>query len=75
MFCNRPCETSLAGRQAPSRELAGYCSARHGAYRITYRLDGDEGIVHVVRIEHRADIYRPHIPATLILRPLACPRW
>ena len=40
------------------RELAGYRSARRGAYRIVYRLLEEESIVRVVRIEHRADVYR-----------------
>ncbi|MGD0255790.1 MAG: type II toxin-antitoxin system RelE/ParE family toxin [Acidimicrobiales bacterium] len=40
------------------RELSDYRSARRGAYRIIYRLDVDEGVVRVVRIEHRADVYR-----------------
>lgn len=37
-------------------DVAGYHSARRGAYRIVYRIDGD--LVLVVRIEHRADVYR-----------------
>ena len=41
-------------------ELEGYWSARRGAYRIVYRLDHNAHIVRVVRIEHRADVYRPH---------------
>lgn len=41
------------------RELAGYHSARRGAYRIVCRVVADEHVVRVVRIEHRADIYRP----------------
>jgi mRNA-degrading endonuclease RelE of RelBE toxin-antitoxin system len=41
------------------RELAGYWSARRGAYRIVYRLDHDAQTVRVVRIEHRSDVYRP----------------
>jgi mRNA-degrading endonuclease RelE of RelBE toxin-antitoxin system len=41
------------------RELAGYWSARRGAYRIVYRLDHDANIVRVLRIEHRSDVYRP----------------
>jgi len=41
-----------------SRELAGYHSARRGAYRIVYRIDEAAGIVHVVRIDHRSDVYR-----------------
>jgi mRNA interferase RelE/StbE len=41
-----------------SRELSGYHSARRGAYRVVYRIDEAERIVHVVRIDHRADVYR-----------------
>ena len=40
------------------RELAGYHSARRGAYRIVYRIQPQERVVRVVRIEHRADVYR-----------------
>lgn len=40
------------------RELAGYRSARRGAYRIVYRILDDEHAVRVVRIQHRADVYR-----------------
>ena len=40
------------------RELAGYHSARRGAYRIVYRILHDDHVVRVVRIEHRADVYR-----------------
>jgi len=40
------------------RELAGYHSARRGAYRIVYRILTDDHVVRVVRIEHRADAYR-----------------
>jgi mRNA-degrading endonuclease RelE of RelBE toxin-antitoxin system len=39
-------------------ELAGYLGARRGAYRLIYRVEG-ERIVRVVRIDHRADIFRP----------------
>jgi mRNA interferase RelE/StbE len=41
-----------------SRELAGYHSARRGAYRVVYRIDEHAQTVHVVRIDHRADVYR-----------------
>ena len=41
-----------------TRELSGYHSARRGAYRVIYRIDETELIVHVVRIDHRADVYR-----------------
>ncbi|MHB1739753.1 MAG: type II toxin-antitoxin system RelE family toxin [Actinomycetes bacterium] len=38
--------------------LAGCFSARRGAYRVIGRLAEESRIVHVIRIEHRADIYR-----------------
>ena len=41
------------------RELAGYWSARRGAYRVIYRIEESNDVVRVVRIEHRADVYRP----------------
>lgn len=41
-----------------TRELAGYHSARRGAYRVVYRIDNSARTVHVVRIDHRADVYR-----------------
>jgi mRNA-degrading endonuclease RelE of RelBE toxin-antitoxin system len=37
--------------------LAGYHSARRGTYRVIYRIDDRTGTVHVVRIDHRADVY------------------
>jgi mRNA interferase RelE/StbE len=40
------------------RELDGYHSARRGAYRVVYRIDEPSRTVHVVRIDHRADVYR-----------------
>ena len=39
-------------------DLAGYHSARRGAYRIVYRIVANDHTVRVVRIEHRADVYR-----------------
>ena len=41
-----------------ARELAGYHSARRGAYRVVYRIDESARTVYVVRIDHRADVYR-----------------
>jgi mRNA-degrading endonuclease RelE of RelBE toxin-antitoxin system len=41
------------------RQLAGYWSARRGAYRVVYTVDEESRLVLVVRIEHRADVYRP----------------
>ncbi len=60
-FCNGPLreEPDRVGRPL-GRELAGYFSARRGAYRVIYRVEDDARIVHVVRIDHRADVYRRH---------------
>jgi mRNA interferase RelE/StbE len=41
-----------------ARELSGYHSARRGAYRVIYRIDDAGQLVHVVRIDHRVDVYR-----------------
>lgn len=38
-------------------ELTGYHSARRGAYRVVYRIQ-EPDLVLVVRIDHRADVYR-----------------
>ena len=40
-------------------QVAGYWSARRGAYRVIYAIDDDAQLVRVVRIQHRADVYRP----------------
>jgi len=40
-----------------TNELADYHSARRGAYRVVYRIDDKGHRVHVVRIDHRADVY------------------
>lgn len=43
----------------PLREpYAGLYCARRGAYRVMYQVR-EPGLVLVVRIDHRADIYRP----------------
>ena len=41
-----------------TRELDGYHSACRGAYRVIYRIDETGRIVHVVRIDHRANVYK-----------------
>jgi mRNA-degrading endonuclease RelE of RelBE toxin-antitoxin system len=41
------------------RELAGLWAARRGPYRVIYEIDDDNATIAVVRIDHRADIYRP----------------
>jgi mRNA interferase RelE/StbE len=41
--------------------LAGCHGARRGTYRIVYRIDESSRTVHVLDIDHRADIYhRPN---------------
>ena len=41
------------------RQLEGLHSARRGAYRVVYRIDEQASLVIVLRIDHRATIYRP----------------
>jgi mRNA-degrading endonuclease RelE of RelBE toxin-antitoxin system len=58
-FCDGPLRENPHRVGKPlGRELTGYFSARRGAYRVIYRLIEDDSVVHVVRIEHRADAYR-----------------
>jgi mRNA interferase RelE/StbE len=40
------------------RELSGTFSARRGPYRLLYRIDDEAGRVYVLRVDHRADVYR-----------------
>jgi mRNA-degrading endonuclease RelE of RelBE toxin-antitoxin system len=39
--------------------LKGCHGARRGTYRIIYRIDDDARVVHVLDVDHRADVYRP----------------
>ena len=41
------------------RELAGLWAARRGLYQVVYEIDDDQQAINVIRIDHRADIYRP----------------
>jgi len=41
-------------------ELTGLWAARRGPYRVVYEIDDDDRTVTVLRIDHRADVYRPH---------------
>jgi mRNA-degrading endonuclease RelE of RelBE toxin-antitoxin system len=41
------------------RELSGTFSARRGPYRVLYRIDEEAKRVTLLRVAHRADIYRP----------------
>ena len=40
-----------------SGQLAGYHSARRGSYRVVYSITDDPGVITVVRIDHRRDVY------------------
>ena len=40
-------------------ELHGLWAARRGPYRIVYELDEPAREIRVLRIDHRADVYRP----------------
>lgn len=40
-------------------DLTGFRSARRGDYRVLFELDDDSHLIHVVRIAHRRDAYRP----------------
>lgn len=40
------------------RELAGLWAARRGPYRVIYEIDDEALTLTVMRIDHRADIYR-----------------
>lgn len=41
------------------RELEGLWGARRGPYRIIYEIREDGPVVLVIRVTHRADVYRP----------------
>ncbi len=41
------------------RELSGLHGARRGPYRLLYRIDDARQRVHIVQVDHRADVYRP----------------
>jgi mRNA-degrading endonuclease RelE of RelBE toxin-antitoxin system len=40
------------------RELSGLQAARRGPYRVIYEIDGGTRQVRVLRVDHRADVYR-----------------
>lgn len=42
------------------RELSGLWAARRGPYRVVYEIEDKAGVVTVLRIDHRADVYRSH---------------
>ena len=40
------------------RELTGAFSSRRGPYRLLCRIDDDQLIVWILRVDHRGDVYR-----------------
>jgi mRNA interferase RelE/StbE len=40
------------------RELAGSYSARRGSYRVLYDIRDEQNQVLILRVAHRADVYR-----------------
>ena len=50
-----PCRVGKPLRREPS----GLWSARRGSYRVIYEIDDETPRVVVLRIDHRADVYRP----------------
>ena len=40
------------------RQLEGSCSARRGPYRIIYDIDDVANRIEILRVDHRADVYR-----------------
>ena len=40
------------------RELEGSYSARRGPYRILYKINDPANRIEILRIDHRADVYR-----------------
>jgi len=40
------------------RELGALRAARRGPYRVVYEIDDAQDLVRVLRIDHRADVYR-----------------
>lgn len=43
-----------------SGQLTGCHGARRGTYRVVYRIDETSRTVHVLDVDHRSEIYRPH---------------
>jgi mRNA interferase RelE/StbE len=52
------CESPRRVGHPLQRELAGLWSARRGAYCVIYAIDDDAHVVTVLRVDHRADVYR-----------------
>ena len=52
-------EDSYRVGHALRRELEGLWAARRGPYRVVYEIDERARKVRVLRLDHRADVYRP----------------
>lgn len=39
-------------------ELAGRHAARQGDYRVIYQIDRSTGVILIMHVDHRADVYR-----------------
>ena len=60
-FCDRALATTPHRVGKPLvGPLVGCHGARRGTYRVVYRIDEANRVVHVLDIDHRAQIYRPH---------------
>ena len=53
-------ETPLVMGHPLRKELMGLWAARRGPYRVMYEVDDDAKVVSVLRVDHRADVYRSH---------------
>jgi mRNA interferase RelE/StbE len=40
-------------------DLAGKHSARRGDFRVVYEIDDTAGVIAIIAIDHRSDVYRP----------------
>jgi mRNA interferase RelE/StbE len=40
-------------------DLAGKYSARRGDFRVIYEIDDTAGVIAIIAIDHRSDVYRP----------------
>jgi mRNA interferase RelE/StbE len=58
-FIHRPLSTDPWRVSSPlHNELDGFRGARRGEYRVVFRVDEEERVIRVVRVDHRSDIYR-----------------